>query len=253
MDRSFLTDEAVIAASREFVCIRCATYEDAEEAEFLKWIFKGRNGALENTVFCILSPDGSQKLIRGGRGPMQFRGARDMALQMDKIAQDYAQDVRITALPQLKNVRLGLNVAACDNLPAVLVMGENAKQLDELRTKLGPVAWEQDLLGMFIFCSTDDADELSVVEKLADGKTGFAIVAPDAYGQKAEVITQLPADVSAEVLKDALVKAAADFERPVKSHQRHVRAGRNEGIGWETEIPVTDAQALRAQERRRNR
>ena len=77
MDGSFLTTEEVIEASRNFVCIRCATYEDAEEAEFLRWVFTRRD-SLENTVFCMLSPDGKEKLIRADRGPMQFRRPSNM-------------------------------------------------------------------------------------------------------------------------------------------------------------------------------
>ena len=38
MDKSFLSQSEVIAASRKFVCIRLATYENAEEAKFLKSI-----------------------------------------------------------------------------------------------------------------------------------------------------------------------------------------------------------------------
>ena len=50
MDRSYLSDKDVVEASRDFVCIRLATYENAEEAKILKSIFTGRSGALENTV-----------------------------------------------------------------------------------------------------------------------------------------------------------------------------------------------------------
>ena len=39
MDRSFLADQDVIAASRKFVCIRLATYENADENEVLKGVF----------------------------------------------------------------------------------------------------------------------------------------------------------------------------------------------------------------------
>ena len=49
MDRSFLSDAAVIASSRKFVCIRLATYESESEAKILKSIFLGRSGDLENT------------------------------------------------------------------------------------------------------------------------------------------------------------------------------------------------------------
>lgn len=252
MDRSFLTNEDVIAASRDFVCIRCATYEDAEEAEFLKWIFTGRGGDLENTVFCILSPDATQKLIRGARGPMQFRGASDMAQQMQNIAADYPRDGKSEALPQLKNVRLGINVAACDNLPAVIVMSENKETLAELKDKLSPIAWNEKMAGMFIFCTTSDPSELEVIQGLK-GSEGIAIVAPDAYGQKANVLHQLPSDATVDELQSAFAKVVAEFERPIKSHQSHVRTGRKEGVEWETEIPVTDSQALKAQQRRNGR
>ena len=68
MDRSFLTDKDVVAASRKFVCIRLATYEDAAENEVLKGIFAMR-GTLQNTVFGILTPDGKTHIVRSGRSP----------------------------------------------------------------------------------------------------------------------------------------------------------------------------------------
>ena len=64
MDRSFLSDKGIIRASRGFVCARLATYENKEEAEYLGRIFRGRSGQLENTVFCIMSPDGKDRLVR---------------------------------------------------------------------------------------------------------------------------------------------------------------------------------------------
>ena len=89
MDRSFLSDKGIIRASRKFVCARLATYESKEEAEYLSRIFRGRSGQLENTVFCIMSPDGKDKLVRSGRSPgWSFPGeeeqaARGMGKKMD--------------------------------------------------------------------------------------------------------------------------------------------------------------------------
>ena len=92
MDRSFLSDERVVTASRDFVCIRLATYEDAQEAKFLKSVFVGRSGDLENTVFAILSPDAQRNLVRG-RGPFfAFRDAKEMAKEMQKISAEYQTD-----------------------------------------------------------------------------------------------------------------------------------------------------------------
>ena len=70
MDRSFLSTKQLIKVSREFVCIRTATYEDKREADFLKWAFlRSPAEDLRNFGFCILSPDGKRKLRRSFRGP----------------------------------------------------------------------------------------------------------------------------------------------------------------------------------------
>ena len=90
MDRSFLSDKGIIRASRNFVCVRLSTYESKEEAEYLSRIFT-RRGQLENTVFCIMSPDGKDKLVNAGRSPgWAFPGSedqaiRDMEKKMDEI------------------------------------------------------------------------------------------------------------------------------------------------------------------------
>ncbi len=61
MDRRFLSNEQIIKISRDFVCIRLATYEDKTEAVFLKETFLGqRGGDLRNFGYCILSPDGKK-------------------------------------------------------------------------------------------------------------------------------------------------------------------------------------------------
>ena len=247
MDRSFLSHDAVIEASRQFVCVRCATYEDAEEAKFLKWIF-ARDDNLENTVFCMLSPDGRDKLIRGQRGPHNYRDASDMADHLKQIAREYGSDSKgFFAVPRMKNVRLGLNVAACDCLPAIVVLGDTDEQVKELAARLSPAAWHEALAGAFIYCSTTDPQEVEVIKGL-NGNAGYAIVEPDAFGQTARVLAQLDADVSQERLQEAMTAALQAFERPVKDHHRHVRSGHRSKIAWETEIPVEDPMALRAQQ-----
>ena len=88
MDRSFLSGDQLIKASRDFVCIRTATYEDKEEAAFLKKTFASRPGAtLRNFGFCILSPDGRQKLRRSDRGP-NFVYANSAAMAADLRKRD---------------------------------------------------------------------------------------------------------------------------------------------------------------------
>src|SRR6266516_6611835 len=118
MDRSFLLQKEVIEASRDFVCIRLATYEDKEEAEYLVQVFRGRLGTLENTVFAILSPDAKQYLARPGRGPnFAFADSKDMATKMRQMSAKYTATETARALPAMKDFRVALNVAACDNMP----------------------------------------------------------------------------------------------------------------------------------------
>src|SRR4051812_12431801 len=86
MDRSYLSQPEVIAASRAFVCVRLATYEDEEEGKFLKAFQVTRSGELENTVFTILAPDGKKQLARASRSARGTFGDADrMAATMKRI------------------------------------------------------------------------------------------------------------------------------------------------------------------------
>ncbi|MGI9515693.1 MAG: thioredoxin family protein [Pirellulaceae bacterium] len=251
MDRSFLTNAWIVEASRNFVCIRLATYEDAEEAEFLKEIFAGRTGELENTVFCLLGPDGRERLSRAHRGTNQvFRTPRQMAAEMDKIAEQYParETDEAPALPQMKDFRLGLNVAACDGLPVVAVVAEDQEQLKELQTRLSPLALSPELAGRFAYASIHDHDQLKPISG-DKPEAGYLIIAPDEYGIAGTAQQVIAADASAEEIASVLGDFADEFEPPAKDHHQHVRSGKEAGIDWQTEIPVTDPMANRARQR----
>jgi hypothetical protein len=187
MDRSFLSDPKVVAASRAFVCIRLATYENADEARFLEEIFRGRSGELENTVFSILAPDG-KALVRSGRSPhMTFRGLDEaaaidaMAKEMTRLAARYepkegALDHR--PLPACADLRRGLNIAACDLLPLVVVADPS------LESALAKLAWSDAFRGRFAYARADATAKVAGV-KAGDG---LSVVAPDAYGVTAKML-----------------------------------------------------------------
>jgi len=245
MDRSFLSDENTIKASRDFVCIRTVTYEDKTEANFLKSTFMGRTGGdLRNFGFCILSPDGKRQLRRSNRGPnFAYANSREMAADLRQIANQYSAKTTgkesNPALPQMKSVRLGINVASCDGLPSVVVAGRNQSEVDWLNQKLSAVIWNEELAGRFIYASTTNLNDLNIVTG-ARGKTGILVIKPDAYGMKGELIGVIDADVSKEKLETSLAFAADKFIRRSKSHGTHVRNGRRTGQIWETEVPVPD-------------
>jgi len=247
MDRSFLSDKQLIKASHDFVCIRTATYEDKEEAEFhAKVMFTRSGGALRNFGFCVLSPDGQQVIRRSDRGPnFLYVDSSAMAVDLREIASEYrgetTSDESNLALPQMKSVRLGINVASCDGLPSIVVVGKNPEETNQFKEKLSGVIWDEDLAGKFIFASTSNPADLKIVDGAAS-KTGILVIRPDTFGIKGQLITAIDPTVSDNELKASLADAADTFQRTSKTHGAHVRAGRRTDTTWETEVPVPDRQ-----------
>jgi hypothetical protein len=245
MDRSFLSGTRLIRASRDFVCIRTATYEDKQEAGFLKWAFLRSSAQdLRNFGFCVLSPDGKRKLRRSFRGPnFVYKNSGAMAADLERIAGQFSRktttDESDPAVPRMKSVRLGINVASCDGLPSVVVFGKGKREVDQLNSKLSGVIWDEALAGKFIYASTTKFDDLKIVVG-ATTKTGFLVVEPDVYGMNGRLIKMIDASVSKRELKRDLVDVADTFKRRSKSHGLHVRNGRRDGKTWKTEVTVPD-------------
>ena len=235
MDRSYLSDAAVVAASREFVCVRLATYESAAEAKVLSAVLQTRSGFLENTVFAILGPDGTTPLVRSGRSPREAVGGppeeavKALPIRMTELAKKYSPAGPVGgALPLLADLCRGLNVAACDLQPLVIVLGDVEKELL-------PLAWSREYVGRFAWArSTPDE-----AAKVIDGKLGkVVVVQPDAFGLKGKVL----ASSDGKDLSAALAKGLRDFVAEPKDSRRHIDEGIRRGLVWKTEIPITDPQ-----------
>lgn len=249
MDRSFLSGDQLIKATRDFVCIRTATYEDKQEATFLKWAFVGSTGGeLRNFGYCILSPDGKTKLRRSTRGPnFLYANSNAMAADLRQISAQYSGRTTTTtsnpSVPQMKSVRLGINVASCDGLPCVVVFGKDQTEVDSLNQKLTGVIWNEQLAGKFIYASTTNSEDLKTVPG-AGFQSGILVIKPDAFGIKGQLIKIILADVSDDQLKQALLSSANTFTRISKTHGLHVRNGRQSGTLWKTEVPVPTRQRV---------
>lgn len=224
-DRSFLSQPEVIEASRNWICIRLATYESESEAQFLSGIFRGRSGQLENTVFALLSPDAKHFLAPAGRDPGRlYRDARDMADSLDRLASPFTGSSLATPreLPRIADLRLGLNVAACDGLPLVVVTSAAAE------ARLAPAAWSAENLGRAVYAR----------EPLQGYPEGAYLMVPDSFGLKAEKVVPIAAEISSEAFSEQL----ASWREPPKDTRAHVREGQARGIRWNTKVPVTDPQ-----------
>jgi hypothetical protein len=235
-----------------------ATYESQKEADFMKGLFT-RSGEVENTTFAILSPDGKKKLTRAGRAPFyEYRDARAMASGMKKIAQQYkvTDDDALSdeKLPFARTLDLGLNIASADALPLIVVAGQNEKQIQTLERKFAPIAWAESNAGQFGYAKVTDADSLKPITGIAGdlkNLNAILVVAPGQFGLSGKVLAQFDADSDTEAMKTKIADVLEKFERIEKSHGSHVQLGIELGIDWESAIPETDAEAVRARKRAR--
>lgn len=255
MDQSYWSQPLVVNATRDFVCIRLATYEDAKETEFLKKIFTGRSGQLENTVFALLDSDGKKRLSKSGRSPdFAFWGRGDFSAKMLEIAKERKLESKRfsdTQLPVIKNVDLALNVASCDRIQLIVVAGKDRQTIDELTKKVLPLAWNEEIGGQFAFTTATRAKELKPLG-LTEFKPGIHVVTPGKFGMSGKIVASFDQTLDIGRTKAELSKLAKGYHVE-KDYRQHIDAGIQLGIEWETETPVTDQQSLRAKERRRGR
>lgn len=253
MDRSFLSQSEVIAASRAFVCVRLATYENKQEGEFLKTLFVGRSGDLENTTFALLSPDGKQPLVRSGRSARNtFASAAEMAQSMNRIARQYEAKKTDAApeLPRAATVRLALDIAACDNQPLALLVVRDPTVLRQLEERVRKLAWSNEFAGAAVYGSTSDFAQVKMVDGIVP-EGGLFVIQPDRFGQKGKVLAQAAPTATAADLTRTLRSGIGLHQRTERDFRGHVRDGRQAGIFWETVLPVTDPQEKRAREQTR--
>jgi hypothetical protein len=244
MDRSFLSQPAVIEASRQFVCVRLTTYEDEFEAKFLKSLVRTRSGEVENSSFAILDVDGKTKLVGGERGmDREYRDAQAMADGMARLLAKYTPKGVPASLPLVPSVRLALPVAASDGHPLVVVRVKDEKARAELEKELAKLAWGEEFVGRFVF--TEDADATSQFDGLK-GTPVAVVVQSDTYGQKGKVLAQAE---KADDLAAALRTGLKGFVKDDKETRTHISGGLKQGVFWDTKTPVTDPQEAAARER----
>jgi hypothetical protein len=233
----------VVKASRKFICVRLATYEDESELSFLKSIYV-KGGDLQNSVFGILAPDGKTSLVRTGRSPgWAFRDAEDMVRGMDEIAAEYPETsggLDALGLPLNHDLRLGLNIAACDRQILLVTYAENEGQLQALQKKVLSLAWSQDFIGHFLYAASTDPQDLKPIEG-AVAEAGILLIEPGAYGQTGKQLGHVPISASTDALAAGMNSAIGRHDNKSVDSRAHMAKAREEGIEWKTATPVTDS------------
>jgi len=245
MDRSFLSNQDIVAASRDFICVRPATYMDAGEAEELTKLVRTPSGMLENTAFTIIAPDGERTLVNGSRSPrMTFRTSERMLGSMAGIVEEYARKRKKGVkqeLPVYRDLKLALDVASCDSRPLVVAWAEDKRARVALEKALAVLAWSEEFVGRYQYIVVDDIGLLEPIDGFSKSAS-VAVVAPGEFGLEGKVLletSERSGDELAKLLADGLEK----FEPVTKDPRRHVRQGQRKGKEWETEVEVTGPDA----------
>ena len=275
MDGSFLSARAAVEASRPFVCIRLATYENREEVAFMKALYVSYTGEIANTMFALLSPDGKTRLSEADRSPAQVFGgvsqrrsdqpgateqnkgaAARMVESMGVISLAYpgkkGAEGAPRALPYLSDLRMAVNVAACDNQPLLVVYAEEPGELARLEKTLQPIAWSKEVIGRALYVPVSDAAEYARYIKGEKPAAGYALVAPEPYGRHATPLLAIGGETRPENVRKQLIAALALYNPPPKDFEKHEAEGLKAGIQWKPKTPITDrSRRQRGKSRRR--
>lgn len=254
MDRSYWSNPEVIAAARDFVCIRLVTYENEEEGAFVQSIFRGREGTLENSIFALLAPDGKTLLANAGRSPsMVFDGVNedlDRALLLKKMADIIkrypARKVQAQPLALGLDLRRMMNVAACDLQPLVVLYAAHEKDRSGLAALVAKESLKEAYRGRFAFAWAQSALEIKALTGLeVETETSMLwVMAPNEFGTQADLL-QSVSQPKAKTLTLAWAASLKEFSIEARNSRRHTQKGRQLGVKWVSQLPNTDPKSNR--------
>jgi len=213
-----------IAASRRFVCVRLDSYESAAHQKFVRTFLDGR---FENSVFCLLAPNGKDRLSRGGRGPEMVLGRHSATSELLRVANDYTidADLRQAVVQDFHSARPALNVASADQRVLVLVHG-SADKTKPLRHSLRDVFSHPELVGCF-HVDFEPNDGWKKQVSGSSSSNGIYMIRPGEFGLRGAVMNRLPLNVTNDHLRQELLSANNKLAQTTekKVYSSHVRRG----------------------------
>lgn len=248
MDRGILSEQKLLEASRDFICVRPATYANEEEGIFLKEVGSTRTGGVLNTTFVLLAPDGKTPLSGSGRSPRQaFPGDEEETLEqlvkaMKAIAKKFPGNnasPRLRPVPVALDVRNAVNVAACDNQPLVVISISDETKRKSVANKLASLVWRPEFRGRFAYVISGRASELDSIQGSPKGDAVF-VVEPGTYGVDGKTLGKAKS-FDGEGLERMLDAGLKKFKRVAPTNDV-LKEGLRKGVTWEEEsIAVREA------------
>ncbi len=233
------------------MAVRLETFESKEHEKLIRELMDGR---FANTAFCILAPDGKERLTRTGRSPSQILG-RDpetrgrgnssdekIIAHMQGIAEDYRPEDADGApvLQDFHSFRQALNVAAGDQRLLLYVVTE-PQHAGALQDRIGGIFNYDNLAGVFHVDQSQGKSD-TVWENDISGSTGspgYYLVEADEFGQEGKVVAAFPLSTEPDALQQGLTEANAAYAARVdrKVYSEHVEEGRKKDVFFENEVP----------------
>jgi hypothetical protein len=212
-------------------------------ARWLKGV-RGGGGELRNTTFALLDPSGEKALAKTGRSPqMVYKNVDSFAVNLASLANGFGSEVGTKSLPLIPSLRLGLNIAACDGLPLVVIINDESREWEKAFSRLVELSQTDSLSGQAHYVLLKDTKEIKSLKDYKPDNFVY-VLKPDSFGITGRVVAAFR---DKETLSLVALGASFDTARMPKKalsdSRQHVREGRRKGIAWESPMPRADGSA----------
>ena len=228
------SDPDVIKASRKFICVRIDSYESEENQKIVRSHLGGR---FENTAFCVIAPDGKERLTRSGRGPQHIsRDFDDIAAIADRYKS--RGDILNSHIPDFNSFALALNVSSADQKILLLIAGDE-DEIVAAGKRIRSVVWNKNVMGRFNYDFESDSSSWTGPLSSKSKGSGFHLIRPGEFGLEGKIVMSLSLNVSNSNLLKAMVVANRDYAKSTKKkiYSSHVVEGRRQGKRIEMAVP----------------
>ena len=211
-----------------------------------RWLkgVRGGGGELRNTTFALLDPSGEKALAKTGRSPqMVYKNIDSFAVDLASLANEFESEVGTMSLPLMPSLRLGLNIAACDGLPLVVIINDESRKWEKVFSSLVELSQTDSLSGQAHYVLLKDTKEIESLKGYKPDNFVY-VLKPDSFGITGRVVAAFR---DKETLSLVALGASFDTARMPKKtlsdSRQHVREGRRKGIAWESQMPRADGSA----------
>ena len=228
------SDPDVIKASRKFICVRIDSYESEENQKIVRSHLGGR---FENTAFCVIAPDGKERLTRSGRGPQHIsRDFDDIAAIADRYKS--RGDILNSHIPDFNSFALALNVSSADQKILLLIAGDE-DEIVAAGKRIRSVVWNKNVMGRFNYDFESDSSSWTGPLSSKSKGSGFHLIRPGEFGLEGKIVMSLSLNASNSNLLKAMVVANRDYAKSTKKkiYSSHVVEGRRQGKRIEMAVP----------------